>query len=518
AVYSDEWLPKVGELDRNLVNYDMDRVVCFDEKKAFDELIREGRFADHSNSFLVLAGLLESEAEKEYPIYAKYSDERNEKYRIVTVITNKGSKRGVYKKALSKASTDHIKALKDNYKKLSKMYGESLFTPDHCNTENEKENEAEFEYLSGITFKEYLNSLEEKKEYDSMLKLILKFKDLLLGIYKEDFKNTEENDKAFKEVFGDIYRGEDKTAPLSDIDLIFENIVFDKEGLPFGKWSVLDYEWTLDFKIPLKFIIYRSLFYYLRDKKESSFLDYLSEKNIDLYELMGIDEREKDEIFPGFEESFQLYIKRGTVSFSLIYEVMPTKALSLEKMVSDNLWRTNLKNPQIYASRERNRGFGPEDYIVAYGEYDELEKSITLKLELSEDIKEIRVDPTENECLLKVLNIELEEGERSDRASSKGRSIDSYLINGYPLSDSFFVFDHKDPQLVIRDLPDSKKILTISYIVSYPDTSVSEDIYSYFREEEERKDEEKRKKGIKGFFGVGRNEDLGPYSQYRYNR
>nr|MCR4923232.1 class I SAM-dependent methyltransferase [Lachnospiraceae bacterium] len=47
AVYSDEWLPKVGELDRNLVNYDMDRVVCFDEKKAFDELIREGRFADH---------------------------------------------------------------------------------------------------------------------------------------------------------------------------------------------------------------------------------------------------------------------------------------------------------------------------------------------------------------------------------------------------------------------------------------------------------------------------------------
>lgn len=54
-IFSDEYLPKVGELCKNHRNFDNDRVELFDESKAFDGLIEEGLFEEFSNSFLVVA-------------------------------------------------------------------------------------------------------------------------------------------------------------------------------------------------------------------------------------------------------------------------------------------------------------------------------------------------------------------------------------------------------------------------------------------------------------------------------
>ena len=54
AIYSDDRLPKEGELDNNFNNFDFDRMVTFDESKVFDCLIREKEFANYSNSFLVM--------------------------------------------------------------------------------------------------------------------------------------------------------------------------------------------------------------------------------------------------------------------------------------------------------------------------------------------------------------------------------------------------------------------------------------------------------------------------------
>lgn len=56
TLYSDRYLPKVGELSNNIRNFDRDRMLLFDEKKVFDMLIREGLFGQYSNSFLVMTG------------------------------------------------------------------------------------------------------------------------------------------------------------------------------------------------------------------------------------------------------------------------------------------------------------------------------------------------------------------------------------------------------------------------------------------------------------------------------
>lgn len=54
TIYSDDRLPKEGELDNNFNNYDFNRIVTFDESKVFDCLIREKEFANYSNSFLIM--------------------------------------------------------------------------------------------------------------------------------------------------------------------------------------------------------------------------------------------------------------------------------------------------------------------------------------------------------------------------------------------------------------------------------------------------------------------------------
>lgn len=53
VIYSDEFLPKQGELYNNIRNFDSDRWVLFDETKTFDGIIASGLFPMFSNSFFI---------------------------------------------------------------------------------------------------------------------------------------------------------------------------------------------------------------------------------------------------------------------------------------------------------------------------------------------------------------------------------------------------------------------------------------------------------------------------------
>lgn len=55
AIYSDEYLPKKGELRDNFCNFDRERMQLFDEPRVYDTLVDSGLFPEFSNSFLVLA-------------------------------------------------------------------------------------------------------------------------------------------------------------------------------------------------------------------------------------------------------------------------------------------------------------------------------------------------------------------------------------------------------------------------------------------------------------------------------
>lgn len=54
AIYSDKYLPKTGELNNNIRNFDKERMLLFDEEKVFNSLISENLFSEFSNSFLIV--------------------------------------------------------------------------------------------------------------------------------------------------------------------------------------------------------------------------------------------------------------------------------------------------------------------------------------------------------------------------------------------------------------------------------------------------------------------------------
>lgn len=54
-IYSNQYLPKKGELNRNRQNFDRERLQLFQEEQVYDSLIESGLFPQFSNSFLVIA-------------------------------------------------------------------------------------------------------------------------------------------------------------------------------------------------------------------------------------------------------------------------------------------------------------------------------------------------------------------------------------------------------------------------------------------------------------------------------
>lgn len=53
-IYSDSYLPKEGELNNNMRNFDKERMIIFDETRVYNMIIKEGMFPVYSNSYLVV--------------------------------------------------------------------------------------------------------------------------------------------------------------------------------------------------------------------------------------------------------------------------------------------------------------------------------------------------------------------------------------------------------------------------------------------------------------------------------
>ena len=124
-VFSDEYLPKVGELNTNLQNFDRDRMLLFDEAKAFDNIIREGLFPLYTNSFLVEIGNSDNNV-----VYEKYSNDRDDRFSICTDIVKENGQLKVRKYGASDKKYDHavnVAKWSDGLKKSSMMAQNSQY-------------------------------------------------------------------------------------------------------------------------------------------------------------------------------------------------------------------------------------------------------------------------------------------------------------------------------------------------------------------------------------------------------
>jgi len=487
TIYSDEKLPCAGDLNTNLRNYDADRLVLFDETKAFDAMIEEGRFPEFSNSFIVLASAEEGWQEREtLPVYVKYVNDRMEEYRVCTVIGRDSEGRmEVFKSALSNRANTHIDHMSESYSKLSEQFSQTGFVPVGCRLIKGKErgqvyagvaskakDSVKFDYISGITLEERLNELEALQQYPKMESIILEYcRKLGECTDVTEFKRSVR----FDEVFGKReFKKKYVAMNPCDFDMIFSNIVLDADSLEDGNWTVLDYEWVWDFAIPIQFVIYRALYYHFRDRCDDGFAMYLSRKGMDVYSLCGIDIGERM-LFNEMEHSFQVYIIGGAASLEVMQILMPTASIRIDNIVKIGSYLRNLDTPRIYFSRGTNFASDNQIGVIASVE----DGHVSMRIPFERYINSLRIDPTEYPCLLRLeeLCYTLSDGSR--------RQLKEVIVNGYKLTDDSFVYDTNDAQIVIVGVPQNAKSIDVRYQVSMIEAPFYEDVLSVLKERDE---------------------------------
>lgn len=275
-IYSDNRLPEIGELHIENYPYKTYRMEMFREQNLYDRFIEAGEYDKFANSFIVVCGAKTPNVD-----YVKYSNERNDGLNISTeIISDNGAKR-VIKKACDKASESHIAHIYSSYLKLDELFQGSFLSVNKCRRIDNKT--VEFEFIDGKGLDVLMDEILRGKDIEGFYKLL----DVYLGnIWK---------------IYGQGY------ACDLDVDLIFQNIIIND-----GKWNVIDYEWTLEKKLPVDYLIYRAIryYYYQSDVCRKTFPNVYS-----LYEYCGIGIEDLEE-YNNFEIEFQNFVAGNSLKLS----------------------------------------------------------------------------------------------------------------------------------------------------------------------------------------------------------
>lgn len=477
VIYSDDHLPKPGELNTNLRNFDNDRIVLFDETKAFDNIIGDDAFPFFSNSFLVVLSQEDLfDVSREVPIYAKYANERVSEYRTSTIICkNKEGLQNVYKVALNHDVNTHIRDIAKHYYDLLQDYEGTQFCPNKCTLIEGVEpvplvvgatpksiDTLHLEFLEGVNLEKYIYDLVKTGDYEQATSVMKQYKEIVCSLSKNAiFRETDR----FKKVFGEqkftkTYTGKEN----SNYDLIFSNIIFDKNDGPSGKWNVLDYEWIFDFPIPDDFLAFRGIYYFV-EFSDSGYKEYYEKIGVDIYKEFGYTEEEK-KIFIEMEHRFQVYIIGGVASLEVLHAMMPVNTTFLDFIIKERESLRNLNSPKIYYSY----GAGYDEERRLYVIPTLSGSSVSMEIPLQSNMRGLRIDPTEYPSIVSISQMMI-----VDKDGNK-TEIKRFINNGYGISNRTILFDTDDAQIIIEGLTGQEKSIILTYDVSMFLPGVYEDV------------------------------------------
>lgn len=431
-LYSDEYLPNPGELSNNIRNFDRERMLLFDEKKAFDNILREGMFPMFSNSYLVVIG------KKPDTYYVKYSNDRKREYQIRTEILpvsltgmeGRGSMTpeeegllpkllAVRKHPLCKEAGEHIKNIDTAYRKLKERYAGGELRINRCKLVKTEEEDfyAELEYIEGVTLAELLDICLEKGDMEGFMLLFRKYLAMV------DYHSRE---------------------PVADFDLVFSNILIGVkdaakpfDGLCNSVWTLIDYEWTFGKQVDTKELAFRAVYCYLLEDDKRNRLDL----DLVMREL-GITDEEAEE-YRVQEKSFQHFVTGNHRSMVELRDMIGHRCFRPEGFLEKIREEEHRRCIQVY--EDRGQGFQEEMSYYADSMASEDEEGLHLMLTVEPGVRQVRIDPAFADCMVLVKELKW-----NDRDLSFGGKTSVLDTNGTRLDDSgSFVFPTEDPNLVV---------------------------------------------------------------------
>ncbi|MDE7272134.1 MAG: class I SAM-dependent methyltransferase [Lachnospiraceae bacterium] len=394
TIYSDQYLPKKGELSNNLRNFDRERVLLFDEKQVFDEIIDEKEFPLFSNSYLLVVGGAPD------VVYTKFSNDRVSRWAIRTSIVRDASGQvHVEKLPDTGEACRHLMNTKKAYELLSSRYEGTKIAINQCTVIGDQiQNGLAFAFCNGRTLETLLDECLMRADVAGFKALVEEY--LYWLYYNED------------------------THTVSNFDFVFPNILVDGD-----KWHVIDYEWTFDKHIEAKDIAFRAFYNYtLGGETRKACEDLL------MRDILGFTD---DEIKAAINEEneFQLRITGRHASAGRMRELIGNKAYALEGMLK-YCNHADLKYVvQVFV--DYGEGFSEENSIRLWECYS-VGRYLKLEYDIPDGAVRIRIDPCEYPCVVDIREI---------RVGGRRYAGDAIEVNGFWQECGWVLFDSEDPNL-----------------------------------------------------------------------
>lgn len=362
-------------------------------------------------------------------IYTKYSNERTPEFAVKTDIVkySDGSK-CVRKSPADCRAFNHVKELLRWNKEMKDIFQNTIIEPCMCQWNDEAEG-VDFDFVQGVSLEKQLDVYLEKQQYDKLFDMIKGYIEMCRKAANEKFEYSD----AFKNVFGNVKFSNTYNAfKVSNIDMIFANVLINED-----KWTLIDYEWCFDFPIPLEFVLYRALHYYIYTRDIRSIL---IDKGI--FKLLG--DGEKDiAVFDCMEKSFQKYIEGNTVAVRTLYQMMGQPGRDVVGMLVNGAPGYTVSNIEVY--KNAGSGFVLESKADYYA-YSE-NGIYTVKVPVEKGISMLRIDPASCGCRLKLNKF-------TGYLDGKEQNLAKLMShNAYMVEDDVYTFSDNDPWFWI-DIPE----------------------------------------------------------------
>lgn len=255
-IYTDAFLPAPGHCYFNCFTWDREQP-SFDSTALWNRLIEDDRFPACSNSYLLHARPATCNAPDSamFPEYTKICAIRSAALRICTsVFRQRNGTRFVEKKPLEASASAHVAAIARWNAALSKQYAGVPLSVNRGETAGDA---CRLEFLEAKTLYDDIISAIRRNDEVSALRLMENVFGLIRSAATAPFAPTP----AYAELFGSLPLPDTLyCSPVTDVDMNFDNFFL----TPPGEMTLIDYEFTFDFPIPVDFPIFRALFYFFR--------------------------------------------------------------------------------------------------------------------------------------------------------------------------------------------------------------------------------------------------------------
>lgn len=421
VLYSDRRLPYASELNENIRNYDRDRLLLFDEGKAYRGITGDGLYPLFSNSYEIVIG-------PSLPVtYCKFSNDRAPEYRIRTeIVWNDPSGRtlSVRKYPMTKEAQAHVSRMEKSGEKLQMRYhgetGRPHLEAAPCHTT--EDGGVEFPFVQGRSLEALLDESLAFGNGEQFLQLLDTYKALVGG-------------------------GED--TEISDYDMTFSNILINGDT-----WTAIDYEWAVDRRTPAEELLFRSLLvYYLENAGRSSRCEQLIGSRR-LMDRIGVPEEEARRLADE-EQRFQNQVTGGVLSLGGLRAGMGTKVIRpAELQTEEEIRKAKEERQRVRRDPERQdftlttvqvyfdtgKGYNAEESYDVAEDYQK-EGMIHFIISVPSGAVRLRVDPASCPCICMLRGAWIEDRDITKLADR------SMKVNGRKYTNGSIVYTTSDPNM-----------------------------------------------------------------------